>query len=51
MQGKAFGEVFDHVFIHFDIMLAATITLIFQLFVGTLKEKWEFIQSDTVGLG
>ena len=50
-QCQAFGRVVDCVFIHFDNMLAATITLILHLFVGTLKEKWEIIQSNTVGLG
>ena len=50
-QDQEFGRVVDCVFIHFDNMLAATITLILHLFVGTLKEKWEIIQSNTVGLG
>ena len=50
-QGQAFGRVVDCVFIHFDNMLAAIITLILHLFVGTLKEKCEIIQSNTVGLG
>ena len=36
--------------IHVDNMLAATITLILHLFVGTLNEKWEITQSSTVGL-
>ena len=34
-QGQAFGRAVDCVFIHFDNMLAATITLILHLFVGT----------------
>ena len=50
-QGQAFGRVVDCVFTHFVNMLAATTTLILHLFVGTLKEKWEIIQSKNVGPG